>query len=121
MTLSIRCRLNIKRRQEMAPFATDIMDAAFKASQELLEEHAAKDATYAKIYTAWKKTRQIAFVGLKPRKQPMPDISLGTIHFPSQSRRISSRCSSEEGSFWMLVLYHQAQKARVMFGRFVPL
>ena len=51
----------LKGGVEMRPFATDIMDAAFKASQELLEEHASKDATYAKIYSAWKKAREESF------------------------------------------------------------
>lgn len=42
----------------MRPFATDIMDAAKKHSFELMEELAAKDATYKKVYDAWKKFRE---------------------------------------------------------------
>ncbi|MEC7986501.1 MAG: TRAP transporter substrate-binding protein [Myxococcota bacterium] len=51
----------LKGGTEMRPFSQDIMDAAFQASQALLEDHASKDASYAKIYTAWKKARQDSF------------------------------------------------------------
>ena len=51
----------LKGGTEMRPFSQDIMDAAFQASQALLEDHASKDAGYAKIYTAWKKARQDSF------------------------------------------------------------
>ncbi len=46
---------------EIRPFPDEIMRAARKASYEMLEEQAAADASYAKVYTAWKKARQEAF------------------------------------------------------------
>lgn len=43
------------------PFSRDIMEAAEKATFEFLEEEAAGDATYRKIYTSWKKIRRDYF------------------------------------------------------------
>jgi len=45
---------------QMRPFSTDIMEAAFKSSNELLEDNAAKDPGYRKIFEAWKKSRSAA-------------------------------------------------------------
>jgi len=42
----------------LKPFAEDIMRSAQKASVDLLEEQASKDAGYRKIYEHWKKFRQ---------------------------------------------------------------
>ena len=45
----------------LAPFPTDVMGAAEKASFELFEEQAAADATYRTIYEGWKKVREQAY------------------------------------------------------------
>lgn len=42
----------------IVPFSQDIMAAAQQTSFEMLEEQAAADATYRKIYDSWKKARQ---------------------------------------------------------------
>ena len=46
---------------ELRPFAKDILDAAFSASQELLEEYASKDKTFARVFSAWKKAKSQSF------------------------------------------------------------
>lgn len=43
---------------QLRPFSDEIMRAAREASTQLLEEDAAKDAGYRKIYEAWKKFRE---------------------------------------------------------------
>ena len=45
----------------LRPFSEDIMSAAREASQQLLEEQAAADPAYAKIYAHWKAARTDAF------------------------------------------------------------
>ena len=45
----------------LAPFPTDVMEAAEKASFELFEEQAAADGTYRAIYDGWKKVREQAY------------------------------------------------------------
>ncbi len=46
---------------ELKRFSNDILQAAETAAFELMEEAAAADATYNKVFTAWKKVRQEAF------------------------------------------------------------
>ena len=46
---------------ELRAFSDDLMIAAKKASFEMLEEDAAQDATYRKIYDAWSKARIAAY------------------------------------------------------------
>lgn len=46
---------------ELRRFSTEIMAAARTASAELLEEKAAVDATYRRVYTAWKEFRDASF------------------------------------------------------------
>jgi TRAP-type mannitol/chloroaromatic compound transport system substrate-binding protein len=46
---------------QLRPFPPDVMEAAERASIELLEEEAAKDATYRQVYEAWKQFRKDAF------------------------------------------------------------
>lgn len=43
---------------ELRPFPDDVMQGAEKAAQEILEEQAAADATYRKVYDAWKAFRR---------------------------------------------------------------
>ena len=42
---------------DMRPFPKDLMEAARTTALEMLEEQAVADATYNKVYTAWKKVR----------------------------------------------------------------
>ena len=46
---------------EIRPFADDILQKARNVSQQLLEENAAKDPSYAKVYSSWKKAKQSMF------------------------------------------------------------
>ena len=46
---------------EIRPFADDILQKARAVSQQLLEENAAKDPSYAKVYDSWKKAKQSMF------------------------------------------------------------
>jgi TRAP-type mannitol/chloroaromatic compound transport system substrate-binding protein len=46
---------------QMRPFSQDLMVGARNASQQILEENAAKDPRYAKIYNAWNAARGDAF------------------------------------------------------------
>ena len=46
---------------EIRPFSDDILEAARTATFEMLEEQAAADASYNKVYTAWKKARKDAY------------------------------------------------------------
>ena len=44
------------------PFAQDIMEAAYNAATEVLEEPAADNAEYGKLLETWKKARRDAFL-----------------------------------------------------------
>jgi len=46
---------------QLRPFPQDFMRAAAKAAQDILEEESAKDATYQRIYTQWKRARKESF------------------------------------------------------------
>ena len=46
---------------EIRPFSDDLMEAAHSASFEMFEEQAAADATYRKVYEAWKTARRDAY------------------------------------------------------------
>jgi len=46
---------------QLRPFAKDILDAAFTASQELLEEYSSKDKSFNKVFSAWKKAKEQSF------------------------------------------------------------
>jgi len=46
---------------ELREFSDDIMGAAERIAFEIMEEHAAADATYRKVYTQWKAFRESAF------------------------------------------------------------
>lgn len=46
---------------ELRPFSDDLMEAARRTSMDILEEGAAGDATYRKVYDAWKKARLDAY------------------------------------------------------------
>ena len=46
---------------QILPFSEDIMVAAERLSLDMLEEQAAADTTYRKIYESWKKARQDAY------------------------------------------------------------
>ena len=48
---------------EIRPFADDILQKARAVSQQLLEENAAKDPSYAKVYDSWKKRNSRCFNG----------------------------------------------------------
>ena len=69
----------------MRPFANDIMDAAFKASQELLEDHAAKTQRTPKFIRNGKKQDKRVFAGLKQQKQHMQDTLF--LNFNLRNRR----------------------------------
>ncbi len=43
---------------QLRPFPADIMRAAARAAHEILEEDAAQDAAYRRVYEHWKKARQ---------------------------------------------------------------
>ena len=46
---------------QMRPFAQELLDKAFTAAKELLEENAVNDPEYARVYTPWKEARKEAF------------------------------------------------------------
>jgi TRAP-type mannitol/chloroaromatic compound transport system substrate-binding protein len=46
---------------QLRPFSDEILNVSRAASIELLEEEAAADATYARIYDNWKKFRSSSF------------------------------------------------------------
>ena len=46
---------------ELRAFSDDLMRAARDVSFDMLEEQAAADATYRKIYESWKKARREAY------------------------------------------------------------
>ena len=48
----------IKNGAKMRYFSRPILDAAYKFSNEVMEEEAAKNAKFRKIYTPWKRFRQ---------------------------------------------------------------
>lgn len=45
----------------LRPFSSDLMKAARETSRAMLEEQAAQDATYRKVYESWSKAREGAF------------------------------------------------------------
>jgi TRAP-type mannitol/chloroaromatic compound transport system substrate-binding protein len=45
----------------LRPFSDDLMAGALDASRQILEDHAAKDPGYAKVYEHWKKARSEQF------------------------------------------------------------
>lgn len=51
----------LERGIKLRPFATEILDAAFDASQSLLEEYSSKDKSFDKVFTAWKKAKKQSF------------------------------------------------------------
>ncbi|MBM73874.1 MAG: ABC transporter substrate-binding protein [Proteobacteria bacterium] len=46
---------------QMRPFAPELLEKAFTAAKELLEENAVNDPEYARVYTPWKEARKEAF------------------------------------------------------------
>lgn len=46
---------------DLRPFSDDLLAAAQRTSLEMLEEQAAGEATYRKVYEAWKKARKDAY------------------------------------------------------------
>ena len=46
---------------QLKPFSSDVMDAAAKASKDVLEEFAAADPAYRAVYEAWSKARKDSF------------------------------------------------------------
>ncbi len=46
---------------QLRPFSDDVMVGAREASQQILEDHSAKDPAYAKVYSHWKNARAQAF------------------------------------------------------------
>jgi len=48
----------IKNGAKLHTFSRPIMDAAFKHSQAVMEEEAARNAKFRKIYEPWKRFRQ---------------------------------------------------------------
>lgn len=51
----------LKNGVQLKPFSEEILKAALKASVELLEQEAKKDAGYRRVYEPWKKTREDMF------------------------------------------------------------
>ena len=47
----------IRAGTQLRPFPNDVMNAAYKASNEIYEETAAKNAKFKKIYDHWRKFR----------------------------------------------------------------
>jgi len=47
----------IEQGVELRPFSEDLLEAARRTTLEMLEEQAAADATYRKVYEQWKKAR----------------------------------------------------------------
>ena len=45
----------------LRPFSEDLLTAAWDASNQILEDYAAKDAGYAEIYSHWKASRADQF------------------------------------------------------------
>ena len=45
----------------LRPFSEDLLSGAWDASNQILEDYAAKDPAYAKIYTHWKASRADQF------------------------------------------------------------
>jgi TRAP-type mannitol/chloroaromatic compound transport system substrate-binding protein len=43
---------------KLTPYSQEIMEAAQKASFDIYEENASKDATFKEIYEGWKKFRE---------------------------------------------------------------
>ncbi len=46
---------------QLRPFSDDLMRAAHEISFEMLEEQAAADAAYRKVYDSWKRARREAY------------------------------------------------------------
>ena len=46
---------------KLRPFSDEILNASRAASEELIEEEAAADASYARIYENWKRYRSSSF------------------------------------------------------------
>jgi TRAP-type mannitol/chloroaromatic compound transport system substrate-binding protein len=46
---------------QLRPFSDEILRASRAAAEELIEEEAAKDETYSRIYEAWKSYRASSF------------------------------------------------------------
>ena len=48
----------LKAGVKLHTFSKDIMDEAYKVTQQVMEEEAAKNAKFKKIYEPWKRFRQ---------------------------------------------------------------
>ncbi len=62
---------------ELRPFSDDIMAAAQRIAVEIMEEHAAQDATYRRVYTQWKEFREAVFQWFGTAEQAYAGFAFG--------------------------------------------
>ncbi len=67
---------------EMRPFPEDLMQAAQTAAIDMFEEQASADATYNKVYTAWKKARQEAYQWFSTAELAYSNFASSTLGVP---------------------------------------
>ena len=69
----------LKSGAKLRTFPRPIMDAAYKISNEIMNEEAAKNARFAKIYEPWKRFRQDQNMWASVAEAPMQNylISIG--------------------------------------------
>ncbi|MFZ3289869.1 MAG: TRAP transporter substrate-binding protein [Telluria sp.] len=67
----------IKNGAKLHTFSRPIMDAAFKHSQAVMEEEAARNAKFRKIYEPWKRFRQDQNMWASVAEAPMQNFLIG--------------------------------------------
>jgi len=55
---------------QLRPFSREIMQAAYKASFEVYDEIAAKNANFKKVYESWKAFREDEFLWFRVAENP---------------------------------------------------
>jgi TRAP-type mannitol/chloroaromatic compound transport system substrate-binding protein len=63
---------------QLRPFSAEIMRAAQTASNAILEDSASKDASYRKVYDAWKKFREDSFRWFATSEQRYAQFTFGS-------------------------------------------
>jgi TRAP-type mannitol/chloroaromatic compound transport system substrate-binding protein len=62
---------------ELRPFSRDIMAAAQRIAFEIMEENAAEDPAYRRVYTAWRAFREASFQWFGTAEQAYAEFAFG--------------------------------------------
>ena len=66
-----------KAGAKLSKFSNEIMDASFKAANEVLEETAAKNPDFKKIYEPWRQFRNLEFSWFNVSEQAYAQYAFG--------------------------------------------